>query len=69
VWALIEAEDGALFRSDDSGSTWQRVNDERGLRRWASSCMHIVADTQDPDTLYLPTYQLQKSTARNRKAR
>jgi len=62
VWALVEAEDGALFRSDDSGKTWQRINDTRVLRRWASSYMHIVADTQDPDTVYIPTYELQKST-------
>jgi photosystem II stability/assembly factor-like uncharacterized protein len=62
IWALIEAEDGALFRSDDSGSTWERINDKRDLRRSASSYMHIVADTQDPETLYLPTYEFQKST-------
>ena len=29
IWALIEADDGAFFRSDDSGATWQRINDER----------------------------------------
>ena len=62
VWALVEAADGALFRSDDAGGTWQRINDRRDLRRWASSYMHVVADPQDPNTVYLPTYQLQKST-------
>ena len=25
VWALIEAEDGALFRSDDGGTSWERA--------------------------------------------
>ena len=25
VWALVEAEDGALFRSDDYGETWERL--------------------------------------------
>ena len=29
LWALIEAEDGALFRSDDAGATWQRINESR----------------------------------------
>ena len=62
VWALIEADDGALFRSDDSGQTWQRINERRDFRRWAASYMHVTADTQDPDTLYLPSYRFWKST-------
>lgn len=62
VWALIEAEDGALFRSDDSGQTWQRINDTRDFRRWAASYMHVIADTQDPDTVYIPSYSFWKST-------
>ncbi len=33
VWALVEAEDGALFRSDDYGETWERVCDNPDLRR------------------------------------
>ncbi len=62
VWAIIEAEDGALFRSDDSGQTWQRINERRDFRRNAPSYMHVTADTRDPDTVYLPSYQLWKST-------
>ena len=62
IWALVEAEDGALFRSDDAGATWQRLSESRILRRWPSSYMHIVADTQDPDTVYIPTYSFQRST-------
>jgi photosystem II stability/assembly factor-like uncharacterized protein len=62
VWALVEAEAGAVFRSDDSGATWQRINDSRELRRWPSSYMHIVADTQDPDTVYVPSYDFLKSS-------
>jgi photosystem II stability/assembly factor-like uncharacterized protein len=61
IWALIEAEDGALFRSDDAGATWQRINESRQFRRWPSSYMHVVADTQDPETVYIPTYDLQRS--------
>src|SRR5947209_3947451 len=44
VWALVEAKDGALFRSDDGGRTWQRLSEEGGLRRRAWYYMHIYAD-------------------------
>ncbi len=62
LWTLIEAEDGGVFRSDDSGATWQRVNDRHDLRRAPASYMHIVADTRDADTVYVPSYDLHKST-------
>ena len=62
VWAFVEAEDGALFRSDDSGKTWQRLNESRDMRRSAASYMHIIADTQDPDTVYIASYRFWKST-------
>ncbi len=29
VWAIVEAEDGGLFRSDDGGATWELVSDDR----------------------------------------
>jgi len=62
VYAIIEADDGAVFRSDDSGATWQRLSEQRDLRRFASSYMHIIPDTQDPDTVYVPSLEFFKST-------
>ncbi len=62
VWALIEAEDGALFRTEDHGETWEQVTNKRDLRRSASSYHHVIADTQDVDTLYVLSYDFWKST-------
>jgi photosystem II stability/assembly factor-like uncharacterized protein len=53
VWALIEAEEGGLFRSDDGGDTWEKMSDERGLRTRPWYYMHIFADPQDPDTMWV----------------
>jgi photosystem II stability/assembly factor-like uncharacterized protein len=53
VWALIEAEDGALFRSDDGGERWQRVCEDADLRRRAWYYMHVFADPQDADVVWV----------------
>jgi photosystem II stability/assembly factor-like uncharacterized protein len=53
VWALVEAENGALFRSDDGGDTWQRLSEERELRTRPWYYMHIYADPQDAETLWI----------------
>ena len=53
--ALVEAEDGALFRSDDGGDTWQRCSEEPGLRGRPWYYMHVFADTRDADTVWVRT--------------
>ncbi len=54
VYALIEAEDGGVFRSDDAGKTWKRVNEERKLRQRAWYYGRIFADPKDPNKVYAP---------------
>ncbi|MBX6752632.1 MAG: glycosyl hydrolase [Thermorudis peleae] len=61
LWALIEAEDGALFRSEDYGETWQRVCEKGDLRWRAWYFHHLCADPQDPDTLWVLDLKLWKS--------
>ncbi len=61
VWALVEAEDGAMFRSDDSGESWERASEFSGLRTRPWYYMHVTADPKDPDTVYVQNYRLWKS--------
>jgi len=61
VWAMIEADDGGLFRSDDAGKTWQRVNDQRVLRARAWYYTHVFADPTDPNTVYVLNAPVMKS--------
>ena len=61
VWALVEAEDGALFRSDDGGQSWERASEFSGLRTRPWYYMHVTADPRDPDTVYVQNYRLWKS--------
>ena len=63
VWAMVEAKDACgLYRSDDFGATWQKLNDSIDL--WARPWyyMHVYADPQDEDTVFVLNLGMQKST-------
>ena len=62
VWAVVEAADGAVFRSDDYGETWTRGSEESLLRTRPWYYMHITADTQDENIVYVQNYGCWKST-------
>ena len=62
VWALIESENGGLFRSDDYGDTWQKLTDNMDLRRRPWYYMHVYADPSDADTLWILNLNCWKST-------
>jgi len=62
VWAIVEADEGGVFRSDDGGDTWQRINQDRSLRQRAWYYSRIYADTQDEDIVYVMNVSYHKST-------
>ena len=61
VFALVEAHDGALLRSDDGGENWERVSDDQNLlvRPWYFT--HVVADPIDSETVYVMNERLWRS--------
>jgi photosystem II stability/assembly factor-like uncharacterized protein len=63
VWALVEAvEDPGLYRSEDYGETWKLASDSTDLRYRPWYYMHVFADPQDPDTVYVNNLDMWKST-------
>ncbi|HEV8357384.1 MAG TPA: glycosyl hydrolase, partial [Gemmatimonadales bacterium] len=62
VYAIVEADSGGVYRSDDGGDTWARMNDERKLRQRAWYYTRIFADPRDENTVYVDNVQLWRST-------
>ncbi|HSR15284.1 MAG TPA: glycosyl hydrolase, partial [Gemmatimonadales bacterium] len=62
LFAIIEAEDGGVFRSDDAGETWTKTNEERKLRQRAWYYTRIFADPGDENGVYVLNVQFWKST-------
>jgi len=61
VWAVVEAGDGGVFRSDNAGVSWKRVSDSRDQLQRPWYFMHIFADTQDANRVYTLSLRAWKS--------
>jgi len=53
VYALVEHENGGLFRSEDAGASWSLINDNRSIRQRAFYYTHVFADPKNADVVYL----------------
>mgnify|MGYP002780185318 CR=1 FL=1 len=62
VYAIIEADEGGVFRSDDAGETWVRTSDDRNLRQRAWYYSKIHADPKDTNVVYVNNVSFMKST-------
>ena len=60
--ALVEADSGGLYRSDDAGATWKWINPDHRIRERAWYYMRIWADPKDTNTIYAANTSLLKST-------
>jgi len=64
LYALVEAEPdiAGLYRSDDAGASWKLVNNKHVMAERSGYYMHIVADPNKRDTVYVLHAPLLKST-------
>ena len=62
VFAIIEADNGGVYRSDNAGESWSLVNSSRSLRQRAWYYSRIYADTQDENIVYVMNVNYHKST-------
>jgi photosystem II stability/assembly factor-like uncharacterized protein len=61
VYAIIENDKGGVYRSDDAGKTWRKMNDDRNLRQRAWYYSRIYADTKEADVVYVMNVDYHRS--------
>jgi photosystem II stability/assembly factor-like uncharacterized protein len=61
VYALIEAEKGGLFRSDDGGENWTLATGDRRLRQRAWYYTTLTVNPANADEVWAPNVPLLKS--------
>jgi photosystem II stability/assembly factor-like uncharacterized protein len=58
VYAVVEAADTALFRSDDAGETWVKKNNSSNIVSRPFYFARLVVDPNNPDRVYKPGFGL-----------
>lgn len=64
IWMIREMKEekkGGIYRSDDGGKSWTKVNREHKLRQRAWYYSRIFADPQDENTVYVLNTSMYKS--------
>jgi len=61
VFAIVEAEKGGLYRSDDTGKTWRLLSEDRNIQTRSWYYMNITADPQNADVVYVMNAPIMKS--------
>ncbi|HEX3553715.1 MAG TPA: glycosyl hydrolase [Thermoanaerobaculia bacterium] len=61
LYAIVEAQEGGVFRSRDGGKTWKKTNEDRDLRQRAWYYSRIFADPRDEEVVYVPNVQFHRS--------
>jgi len=61
VYAIVEAENGGVFRSDDAGKTWRLTSGDRLIQTRSWYYMHITADPKNADVVWVMNAPLLRS--------
>jgi photosystem II stability/assembly factor-like uncharacterized protein len=61
IYAVVDAKDGGIFRSDDAGARWHKTSDQRRVWQRGWYFGRIVVDPKDPDIVYVSDTSVYRS--------
>ena len=61
VYAIVEAENGGLFRSDDAGATWRLLSGDRLIQTRSWYYMNVTADPKNADVVWVMNAPVMRS--------
>ena len=62
IYAMVENENGGIFRSEDGGATWAKISDDRNVRQRAFYYTRLTADPRDKDVIYITNVRFYRSS-------
>jgi photosystem II stability/assembly factor-like uncharacterized protein len=61
VYAIVEAENGGLFRSDDAGKSWRLMTGDRLIQTRSWYYMNVTADPKNADVMWIMNAPVMRS--------
>lgn len=61
VFAIVEAEQGGLFRSDDAGKTWRLLSGDRLIQTRSWYYMKVIADPKNAEVVWVLNAPIMRS--------
>ena len=62
IYAIMDAKEGGLYRSDDAGASWHKMSDERRIWGRGWYFCNVAVDPENPETVYVSNTSLYRST-------
>jgi photosystem II stability/assembly factor-like uncharacterized protein len=61
VYAIVDAKEGGLYRSDDAGASWKKMSDEQRIWGRGWYFCNVVVDPKDAETIYVSNTSVYRS--------
>jgi photosystem II stability/assembly factor-like uncharacterized protein len=61
VYAIVDAKEGGLYRSEDAGASWKKMSDEQRIWGRGWYFCNVVVDPRDSETLYVSNTSVYRS--------